>query len=63
MALSSLTPLMDQQVWTGKIFTGEWISSTGGEYQSTDPSTGAALGIVGHASVDDVQRLSRPTYF
>ena len=56
MTLSSLTTLMDSQVWTGKIFTGEWISSTGGEYQSTEPSTGDTLGVVGRASTDDVQR-------
>lgn len=56
MTLSSLTRLMDQHVWTGNIFTGEWIASTGGEYQSTEPSTGATLGVVGRASVDDVLR-------
>jgi benzaldehyde dehydrogenase (NAD) len=54
MTLSSLSTLMDQQVWTGKIFTGEWISATGGEYQSIEPSTGATLGVVGRASVEDV---------
>ena len=58
MTPSSLTTLMDSQVWTGKIFTGEWISSTGGEYQSTEPSTGDTLGVVGRASTDDVQRSS-----
>ena len=56
MALSSLSTLMDQQVWTGKIFTGEWVSSAGGEYQSIEPSTGATLGTVGRANADDVKR-------
>jgi benzaldehyde dehydrogenase (NAD) len=56
MTLSSLSTLMDQQVWKGKIFTGEWISSTGGEYQSIEPSTGTTLGVVGRASVEDVLR-------
>ncbi len=56
MTLSSVTTLMDQRIWAGRIFTGEWVSSTGGEYQSTEPSTGAALGMVGHASVEDVRQ-------
>ncbi len=56
MTLSSVTTLMDQQMWAGRIFTGEWISSTGGEYQSIEPSTGTVLGMVGRASVEDVRR-------
>jgi benzaldehyde dehydrogenase (NAD) len=24
--------LMDQQIWTGKIFNGDWITPTGGQY-------------------------------
>lgn len=52
MALSSLPALMNQQVWIEKIFTGEWILSTDGEYQSTEPATGATLGVVGRASIE-----------
>ena len=56
MSISSLSTLLDPQIWTGKIFTGEWTAATGGEYESTEPSTGATLGVVGQASVEDVQR-------
>ena len=56
MAVTSIPTLMDEHVWTGKIFNGEWVSSAGGEYQSIEPSTGATLGSVGRANVDDVQR-------
>ncbi len=41
MTTTASTTLMDPQVWTGKIFNGEWIAPTGGEYQVIEPSTGA----------------------
>ena len=58
MTVISSTTLMDPQVWTGKIFNGDWIASTGGEYQVVEPATGARLGVVGRASVDDVRQAA-----
>jgi benzaldehyde dehydrogenase (NAD) len=56
--MTSSTTLMDAQIWTGKIFNGDWIASTGGEYPVVEPATGATLGVVGRASVEDVRRAA-----
>jgi benzaldehyde dehydrogenase (NAD) len=47
--------LMDSQVWTGKIFNGDWITPVGGTYPSIEPATGTILGSVGRANLDDVR--------
>ncbi len=54
----SSTTLMDPQVWTGKIFNGDWIAPAGGEYQVVEPATGTTLGLVGRASVNDVRQAA-----
>ncbi len=48
--------LLDPEVWAGKIFDGSWIVPLGGEREVVEPATGAALGRVGLADVDDVKR-------
>src|ERR1700757_314364 len=58
MTTTSSTALLDAQVWSGKIFNGAWISPTGGEYQVIEPATGEQLGVVGRASLEDVQRAA-----
>ena len=58
MTTISSATLMDPQVWTGKIFNGEWITPTGGEYQVVEPATGNRLGVVGRASLDDVRKAA-----
>src|SRR5947207_5731520 len=58
MTTISSATLMDAQVWSGKIFNGDWIAPTGGEYQVVEPATGNTLGVIGHASVDDVRRAA-----
>jgi len=45
---------MDPQIWTGKVFNGNWITPTGGEYPVIEPATGNKLGVVGRVSTDDV---------
>jgi len=50
--------LMDPQVWTGKIFNGDWIPSSAGDYNVVEPATGATLGVMGVAGVDDVHRAA-----
>jgi benzaldehyde dehydrogenase (NAD) len=54
----SSTTLMDAPAWTGKIFNGDWISPTGGEYVVREPATGAELGVIGKASLADVQQAA-----
>src|SRR5215470_7629405 len=56
--MTSSTTLMDERIWTGKIFNGDWITPTGGEYPVIEPATGATLGVVGRASLEDVQRAA-----
>jgi acyl-CoA reductase-like NAD-dependent aldehyde dehydrogenase len=54
----SSTTLLEQQIWTGKIFNGDWITPTGGQYPVIEPATGTQLGVVGRASLDDVRRAA-----
>jgi benzaldehyde dehydrogenase (NAD) len=56
---SSAPGLMDPQVWAGRIFDGEWITAGAGEYPVVEPATGAQLGAVGQASVEDVRRAAQ----
>ena len=58
MTTISSTTLMDPQVWTGKIFNGDWVSPTGGEYRVVEPATGNTLGTVGRASLEDVRQAA-----
>ena len=58
MTTISSATLMDPQVWTGKIFNGDWIASTGGQYKVVEPATGNTLGVIGRASVDDVRQAA-----
>src|ERR1043166_7755921 len=58
MTTTASTRLLDPQVWTGKIFNGEWITPTGGEYQAIKPSTGSTLGVVGCASTAEGTRAA-----
>lgn len=45
---------LDEQHWRGKIFTGEWVPSAGGDRPVIEPATGAVLGSVGVATARDV---------
>lgn len=58
MTTISSTTLMDPQVWTGKIFNGDWIAPTGGEYRVIEPATGNTLGTIGRASLEDVRQAA-----
>ena len=55
---TTTTTLMDPQLWTGKIFNGEWVASTGGEFNVIEPATGATIGSAGSASIEDVRRAA-----
>jgi benzaldehyde dehydrogenase (NAD) len=40
--------------WQGKIYTGRWSNSFGGQHQVIEPATGQALATVGVANTEDV---------
>lgn len=46
--------LLDGQSWHGRIFTGSWQISTGGDSAAVEPATGNELGRVGLAGLGDV---------
>jgi benzaldehyde dehydrogenase (NAD) len=54
--VATASTLMGSETWSGKIFDGEWRQSSGGTYDVVEPATGKTLGLMGRASVADVQR-------
>lgn len=46
-------PLLDPDVWTGKVFTGEWVD-TGSTSEVVEPATGKVLGTVGRAGAEQL---------
>ena len=58
MTTKASDTLMDERIWTGKIFNGEWIPATGGQSPVFEPATGTYIGMIGHASTDDVRHAA-----
>jgi benzaldehyde dehydrogenase (NAD) len=50
--------LLDPSVWTGKVFSGDWVAAAGGERTVVAPATGEELGRVGLADAEDVARAT-----
>src|SRR5215203_1580490 len=50
--------LLDAQVWSGSIFTGEWSSAAGDETAVVEPATGEEIGRIGSAGLDDIARAA-----
>ncbi|ETT26550.1 putative benzaldehyde dehydrogenase oxidoreductase protein [Rhodococcus aetherivorans] len=48
--------LLDESIWQGKIFAGDWIPGGAGEIKVVEPATGATLGSVGLADEGDLER-------
>src|ERR671917_520419 len=48
--------LLDAQVWSSSIFTGQWSSAAGGETAVVEPATGEEIGRIGFAGPDDIAR-------
>ena len=46
---------LDEQRWSGKIFTGEWEVADGGTIPVVEPATGMEIARVGEASPGDLQ--------
>jgi len=51
--------LLENKIWDGKIFNGEWVSAGGGNLEVIEPATGDVLTTVGMASVGDVLRAAK----
>lgn len=53
----------EAQTWEGNIFTGAWEPGRGEQIQVTNPATGASLGVVGSASLEDVLEGAKSASF
>jgi benzaldehyde dehydrogenase (NAD) len=50
--------LLDSSSWEGRIFSGEWISGSGEEYEAVEPATGRTLARLGSATAADVDKAA-----
>ena len=50
--------LLDPSGWNGKLFSGGWVSPSGGQRAVVEPATGQELGRVGLADADDLARAT-----
>lgn len=50
--------LLEDEVWSGKIYLEGWTKGGAGDYAVVEPATGATLGRLGSASADDVARAA-----
>jgi benzaldehyde dehydrogenase (NAD) len=51
--------LMDEAVWRGKIYSGDWTAGAGGDAAVIEPATGQELGRTGLAAPADVARAAQ----
>ena len=49
---------LEQSTWEGKIYSGGWITGSGGEYDAIEPATGKTLARVGAATAADVHKAA-----
>ncbi|GAA4704885.1 benzaldehyde dehydrogenase [Phytohabitans rumicis] len=50
--------LLDNDIWTGRIYSGEWSAGSGEAYDVVEPATGATLGRIGSATAADVHKAA-----
>jgi benzaldehyde dehydrogenase (NAD) len=50
--------LLDQETWSGRLFSGGWVPGADGEIPVIEPATGEELGRVGRAGTADVARAA-----
>jgi benzaldehyde dehydrogenase (NAD) len=50
---------LDEAAWRGKVYSGGWVTASGGDAPVTEPATGDALGRTGIAAPADVERAAR----
>jgi benzaldehyde dehydrogenase (NAD) len=46
--------LLDEKLWHGRLYSGGWTESHGGDHPVTEPATGNALGTFGVADATDI---------
>lgn len=51
--------LLDPKLWTGRIYSGGWVTSQAGDAAVVEPATGGELGRIGVAGADDVRAATR----
>jgi benzaldehyde dehydrogenase (NAD) len=49
---------LERSTWEDKIYSGGWVSGSGGSYDSVEPATGQKLARVGAASAADVHKAA-----
>ena len=49
---------LNDTLWAGKIFNGDWIAADGGTHPIIEPATGLQLGSTGKANAQDVARAA-----
>jgi benzaldehyde dehydrogenase (NAD) len=49
-----MSGVLDETIWSGRIFTGRWTRARGGVIADVEPATGEVLAQVGNASREDV---------
>jgi benzaldehyde dehydrogenase (NAD) len=50
--------LLDADIWSGRVFSGGWVTGGAGDYPVAEPATGGELGRMGLASFEDVSRAA-----
>ena len=46
---------LDPTTWQGKVYSGGWVTGSGGTYDAVEPATGQKLASVGAATAEDVR--------
>jgi benzaldehyde dehydrogenase (NAD) len=49
---------LERSLWEGKIYSGGWVTGSGGEYPAVEPATGRQLAMVGAATPADVHKAA-----
>jgi benzaldehyde dehydrogenase (NAD) len=54
MGTHASLPFLDDAIWRGRIFNGDWTAARGGLHEFVEPATGRPLGAAGMANAEDV---------
>jgi benzaldehyde dehydrogenase (NAD) len=46
--------LLDDEIWRGRVYSGGWVTASGGDAPVTEPATGTELGRTGTGSPADI---------
>ena len=51
--------LLDDETWRGRVYSGGWVTASGGDAPVTEPATGAELGRTGIGLPADIAAAAR----